>query len=169
MEVMRGQERFDRYYRRIQLGLRLMAHGARIQTASTLSGLTADQLTTLRKRWMWNAQDGYRGPAPTSFRPIFRSLTLTSHASLFVGLCRLLGSLSARPSLETGEILCEAYETYRAWEPTAPLKFDQALMLASGAAQDEEIALIRCEGCGCSLLVDQLSAIKQRRCTRCLH
>lgn len=169
MEVMAGNERFDRYYRRIQLGLRLMAHGARLQTASTLSGLTVDQLITLRKRWMWDAEDGYRGPAPTSYKPIFRSIPLTSHASLFVGLHRLLGDGLMQRSLEAAELLCEAYEAYQAWEPDGPIKFDQGYMLATGARADEEIGLVRCEGCGCALLVDKLREVVLRRCTRCLH
>lgn len=169
MEVAVGNERFDRYYRRIQLGLRLMAHGARAQTASVLSGLSLDQLATLRKRWMWDAEDGYRGPAPTSYKPIFRSIAMTSHASLFVGLHRIVGPDVMRPSLEFGELLCEAYEAYRAWEPDGPLKFDQGVMLVMGAMQDEEIGLIGCEGCGCALLVDKLREVMLRRCTRCLH
>ncbi len=48
MDATVGDERFDRYYRRIRLGLRLMSHGARAQTASDWSGLTLDQLVTLR-------------------------------------------------------------------------------------------------------------------------
>jgi hypothetical protein len=48
MDVTVGNERFDRYYRKIRLGLRLMSHGARAQTASDWSGLTLDQLVTLR-------------------------------------------------------------------------------------------------------------------------
>jgi hypothetical protein len=71
MEVSVGDERFDRHYRRIRLGLRLMSHGARVQTASDWSGLTLDQLATLRQRWMPDAEDGFRGSAPTSFLPFF--------------------------------------------------------------------------------------------------
>jgi hypothetical protein len=40
-----------RYFRRYQLGLRFVAHGARSQTAREWTGLTRDQLATLRRRW----------------------------------------------------------------------------------------------------------------------
>jgi len=63
MEVTVGDARFDRYYRRIRLGLRFMTHGARLQTASDWSELTPDQLITLRQRWMpWADEGGFRGP-----------------------------------------------------------------------------------------------------------
>ena len=47
MDTTSGDARFDRYYRRIQLGLRLLSHGARAQTACDWSGLTPDRLITL--------------------------------------------------------------------------------------------------------------------------
>jgi hypothetical protein len=124
MEVTFGDERFDRYYRRIRLGLGFMSHGARAQTASDWSGLTLDQLVTLRKRWMPGAGDGFRGPSPTSFQPFFRSALKASHAAMFVGIHRLVRIDASEPSLEGGEKLCEAYEIYREWEPEAHLEFD---------------------------------------------
>ena len=68
MHVTVGDERFDRHYRKIRLGLGLMSHRARAQTASDWSGLTLHQLVTLRRRWMPDAEDGFRGPRPTSAR-----------------------------------------------------------------------------------------------------
>src|ERR1700679_361249 len=117
MDVTVGDERFDRYYRKIRLGLRLMSHGARAQTASDWSGLTLDQLVTLRKRWMSGTDDGFRGPAPTSFKPFFRSAVKASHAAIFAGIHQMVGLDAPNPSLEGGERLCEAYEIYREWEP----------------------------------------------------
>lgn len=103
MDVTVGDERFDRYYRKIRLGLRLMSHGARAQTASDWSGLTLDQLVTLRRRWMPGAKEGFRGPAPTSYKPFFTSALKASHAAIFVGIHRMVGIDTSEPSLKGGK------------------------------------------------------------------
>src|SRR5262245_35952466 len=126
MDIPVGDERFDRYYRRIRLALRLMSHGARAQTASEWSGLTQDQLTTLRKRWLPGVEEGFRGPSPTSFAQFFRSAAKASHAALFASLHRIVGLPSMKPCLEGGERLCDSYEIYREWEPEGRLEFDYA-------------------------------------------
>ena len=64
MEVRVGDKRFDRHYRRIRLGLRLMSHGARVQMASDWSGMTRDRATLLCQRWMADAEDGFRSSVP---------------------------------------------------------------------------------------------------------
>jgi Flagellar transcriptional activator (FlhC) len=166
MDVTVGDKRFDRYYRKIRLGLRLMSHGARAQTASDWSGLTLDQLATLRKRWMPSTEDGFRGPSPTSFKPFFRSALKASHAAVFAGIHRMVGIDASTPSLEGGEKLCEAYEIYREWEPDVHLEFDYAVLLATGAIKREEVELSTCTNCGCAVLLDKLN-IPQLRCAHC--
>jgi hypothetical protein len=166
MDVTVGDKRFDRYYRKIRLGLRLMSHGARAQTASDWSGLTLDQLVTLRKRWMPGTEDGFRGPAPTSFKPFFRSALKATHAAMFAGIHRMVGIGASKPTLEGGEKLCEAYEIYREWEPNAHLEFDYAVLLATGAIKRNEVELSTCVNCGCALFLDKLN-IPQLRCSRC--
>ena len=161
-----GNERFDRHYRRIHLGLRLMSHRARARTASDWSGLALDQLVTLRRRWMPDAEYGPRGPRPTSYRPFFASALKASHAALFAGIHRMVGFTSSVPSLEGGEKLCTAYEIYREWEPGAHLEFDYALLLATEVHKAEEVELVRCQSCGCALLIDKLGKV-QRNCAWC--
>src|ERR1700722_7546138 len=151
MDVTVGDARFDRYYRKIRLGLRLMSHGARAQTASDWSGLTLDQLVTLRKRWMPGAEDGFRGPSPTSFKPFFRSALKASHAAMFVGIHRMAGADIRRPSLEGGEKLWEEYEIYREWGADSPLEFYYGVLLATGSMQGGDIRLSTCDSCGCAL------------------
>jgi hypothetical protein len=56
-----------------QWGLRLLSHGARHQTVQEWSGLTRDQLVTLRRRWSITAEDRRRGPSPSSFEVFFGS------------------------------------------------------------------------------------------------
>jgi Flagellar transcriptional activator (FlhC) len=166
--------RFNRYYRRIELGLRLLAHGARPQTASDWSGLTQDRLVTLKRRWMPDASSGLRGPPPTSFQPFFRSLIRAQYAAIFASLHRAVTqtSESSTPSgkiatsLDDGERLCEAFEICREWQPDSTLEFDQAVLLARGITKNEEIELGRCATCKCALLIDRL-AVVQDKCDRC--
>ena len=166
MDVTVGNERFNRHYRKIRLALRLMSHGARAHVASEWSGLTLYQLVTLRKRFMPDAQGGLRGPAPTSYRPFFQSALNASHAALFAGIHRMVGITSPVPSLEGGEKLCEAYEIFREWEPDAHLEFDYGVLLAIGVLKAEEVELLRCQSCGCALLIDKRGKV-QRKCARC--
>jgi hypothetical protein len=166
--------RFSRHYRRIELGLRLLAHGARPQTASNWSGLTQDRLVTLKRRWMPDASSGLRGPPPTSFQPFFRSLLRAQHATIFASLHRAVvqpgddslpsGRIGA--SLDDGERLCEAFEICKEWEPDSDLEFDQAVLLARGITRNEEIQLARCGVCHCALLVDRLAVLRDT-CERC--
>ena len=166
--------RFDRYYRRIQLGLRLLSHGARAQTACDWSGLTPDRLITLKRRWLPEAGDGFRGPAPTSFHPFFRSAVRLSHATVFASIHQALyrpaispgTSFNLRPGLENGERLCTAYEIFREWEPDADLEFDQAVLLARGTASSEDIELFRCLNCRSAMLIDKW-ARRREVCSGC--
>ena len=166
--------RFSRHYRRIELGLRLLAHGARPQTASNWSGLTQDRLVTLRRRWMPDASSGLRGPPPTSFQPFFRSSLRAQHAAIFASLHRAVlqptknSGHSGRigTSLDEGERLCEAFEICKEWQPDSDLEFDQAVLLARGIAKTEEIEFARCSTCRCALLIDRL-AILRDKCDRC--
>lgn len=169
MDTYVSDQQIDRYFRRIQLGLRLLAHGARTQTTCQWTGLTPDQLATLRRRWQFNADERLRGPSPSSFDAFFASRHRRTEAALFLQMCMLAGvvplqhgpeSASSLPSLENGERLCEAYEMYRAWEPHAGFTIEQATLLLLGAVSGQEIELTQCPDCNGALLIDKLS---QRR------
>jgi hypothetical protein len=167
-------DRFNRHYRRIQLGLRLLSHGARAQTASDWSGLSPDTLTTLKRRWMPERRDAFRGPAPTSFQLFFRSVSRTRHATLFASIHATMSEPPSDEShanrlpvcLDNGEQLCEAFEICREWLPSYDLEFDQAVLLARGVAANEDLELSRCSACHCALLIDKL-AIVRSTCARC--
>ena len=166
MEVHITDDQIGRYFRRVQLGLRFLAHGARAQTTCQWSGLTPDQLVTLRRRWMFNSDERLRGPSPSSFQIFFRSARTSSQAALFVCICRIVGAATARASLEAGERLCDAFEIYREWEPQADLEFEQAVLLMTGSVRAEKIELGRCTNCSRPLLIDKLGQA-QRSCLRC--
>jgi hypothetical protein len=165
MDVHVTDDQIGRYFRRIQLGLRLLAHGARAQTTCDWSGLTPDQLVTLRRRWMFNADDRLRGPSPSSFQIFFRSAKTSSQAALFVCLCRTIGA-KAHASLENGERLCDAFEIFREWEPQSEFEFEQAVLLMIGSAYAEKIELSHCTRCCGALLIDKFGSAR-RSCPRC--
>ena len=64
MEIHVTDDRLGGYFRRYQLAIRMMSHGARTQTVCQWSGLTPDQMTTQRRRWGFDPEERRRGPAP---------------------------------------------------------------------------------------------------------
>jgi hypothetical protein len=174
MDDSSREARFNRYYRRMELGLRLLAHGARPRTASDWSGLSLDRLVTLKRRWMPDAGAGFRGPPPSSFQLFFRSHQRIQHAAIFACLHHAIAPQTADGtaasgkvlSIDDGERLCEAFEICNEWEPGNTLELDQAVLIAHGVSKNEELGLVRCSTCRCAMLVDKL-AVMHDRCDRC--
>ncbi len=65
-----------------------------------------------------------------------------------------------------GERLCTAYEIFREWEPSSDMEFDQAALLARGAASSEDIELFRCLHCQSAMLIDKW-ARRREVCSGC--
>jgi len=165
VEIHVTDDAIGRHFRRYQLALRMASHGARAQTVCDWSGLTRDQLVTLRRRWGFDPDERRRGPAPTAFHVFFKSKRHQSEAALFACLCRMVGATTARsgeeaakrlPSLENGELLCEALEAYREWQPEADLDFEHALLLAGGVVHAKAVALGHCSDCHGAMLIDRM-------------
>ena len=168
MDIYVTDDTIGRYFRRYQLALRLIAHGARTQTVCDWSGLTRDQLVTLRRRWGFDAEEGRRGPAPTDIAGFLsRSRRHRCEAALFASLCRIAGAKFARcgntplkllPALEHGEAICEAFEAFREWQPDAELAFEHAVLLAVSVGQATQVALAHCSKCHAAVLFDRQGA-----------
>jgi hypothetical protein len=93
----------------------------------------------------------------------FKSKRHRSEAALFASMCRIVGAIPLRcgpaeikrlPSLENGELLCEALEAFREWQPHAELEFEHAVLLASGVVQAEYVTLGHCSDCNAAALSD---------------
>src|ERR1700722_20058788 len=175
MHIHVTDDRLGGYFRRYQLALRMMTHGARSQTVCAWSGLTRDQLVTQRQRWGFDPDERRRGPAPTALHVFFKSKRHRSEAALFASLCRIVGAIPSRscqtaaerlPSLEHGELLCEALEAFREWRPEAELEFEHAVLLASGVVQAESLTLRHCSNCHAATLSDG-SARLYTNCGHC--
>jgi len=141
----------------------MMSHGARTQTVISWSGLTRDQLVTQRRRWGFEPDDRQRGPAPRAFHVFFKSRRHRSEATLFASICQIMGAMPPRegeqavkrlPSLENGELLCEALEAFQEWEPATDLDFERAVLLASGVVHAEQVRLRKCSDCHAATLVE---------------
>jgi hypothetical protein len=165
MDLHVTDDQIGRYFRRRQLGLRLLAHGARTQTVQAWSGLTRDQLVTLRRRWAITARDRRRGPSPSSFDVFFRSSRACNRAALLAGLFHIVGAVSSKrgrnaverlPSVENGELLCETFELLREWEPSADIDLEQAVLLAVGVVEERAVELRYCARCTAVMLIDKL-------------
>ena len=175
MQIHVTDDRMGRYFRRYQLALRMMSHGARTRTVMAWSGLTRDQLVTQRRRWGFDPKERLRGPCPSAFHTFFRSRRLRSEATLFACLCRILGAIPAAgsgrttdqiPGLERGELLCEALEAFREWQPYAALDIEHAIQLALGVMKEEYVALSKCSDCHSATLVEG-GARRHSNCGHC--
>jgi hypothetical protein len=156
VDIYVTDDRLGGYFRRYQLALRMMSHGARTQTVMAYSGLTRDQLVTQRRRWGFGPEIRPKGPAPSAFHVFFRTRRHKSDAALFAALCHIVGAITARlngaaarlsPTLENGELFCDALETFREWRPEAELDFERALQVASGVVYGEHVTLGWCSDC----------------------
>lgn len=163
MEIHVTDDRLGGYFRRYQLAIRMMSHGARTQTVMAYSKLTRDQLVTQRRRWGFAPEIRPKGPAPSAFHVFFKSRRTASEAALFASLCHIVGAVTAelghqpahiRPCLESGELFCDALEAFREWVPEAELDFERALQLATGVVYAEAVTLGWCSDCRCAMLFE---------------
>jgi hypothetical protein len=175
MELHVRDDQIGRYFRRLQLGLRFLAHGARPQTICQWTDLTANQLITLRRRWGFEGDDVLRGPSPYSFDKFFNSWTRRHQAALFLSICQMIGVVPSRrgpdavkrlASIENGERLCEAFEIFKEWEPGAKFDFERIEFLLSGLVAGTRIELSQCPDCLSALLIDK-EATKKNWCLWC--
>jgi hypothetical protein len=156
VEIHVTDDRLGGYFRRYQLAIRMMSHGARTQTVIAWTDLTRDQLVTQRRRWGFGKEIRQRGPAPSAFHVFFKSRRQRSEAALFASICHIVGAIAAqlgteparlRPCLENGELFCDALEAFREWAPEAELDFEHALQLAGGVVHAEHVTLGWCSDC----------------------
>lgn len=175
MEVYVTDDEIGRYFRRLQLGLRFLAHGARTMIVSEWSGLTPDQLKTQRHRWGFGPDDRQYGPARTSFKKFFEPARRADEFSLLASIQRIVGFRVMRseagesvlaPSLENGERACDAFEIFREWKPESSITFEESLRLAEGVVSGTEVELAGCGECGRALLHYKLGRVEED-CLRC--
>jgi len=175
-----SDDRYTRDRQRLDLALRLIRHEARTFTIRQWTGLSDDRIRKLYRSYVLTedaaAVTRHRGKSPR--RPSFfftspqRSFEAAQLASLFVMYGLLCGGAPGLQSgyrvgsLESGTLLCQAYEAYRQLHAPAAISFEHAWFLLLALARRDELALARCEDCGGVRIRDLLSR-RHLACANC--
>jgi hypothetical protein len=174
-----SDDRYTRDRERLDLALRLIRHEARTFTIRQWTGLTDDRIRKLYRSYVLNDEARvlrHRGKSPRQAAFFFRSAELNFHAaqlaSLFVVFGLLRGSklgLESRyrvGSLESGVLLCQAFESYLNLHAPAVISFEHAWFLLLALSRREELGVSRCEVCGGMRLRDLLGK-RRLNCGNC--
>jgi hypothetical protein len=130
----------------------------------------------------------HRGKSPQQAAFFTRSARARHESALFASLCRLIGALPApaagattaamtpgTPSepaarsfagLNRGELLCQAYESYRTLFPSPLISFEHAVFLLGALWRGNELVLGSCRDCNAVLVADRWS-LRTPRCVVC--
>ena len=185
------EDRYTRERLRFHVALRFIRLEARTQTIRHWTGLTDDRIRKLYRSYL--AHCGvplarHRGKSPQRVAVFVRSARLRRESSLLAGLFRLLGALPALPmsparpaaagepgavtsggaahSLLRAQLLCEAYELYRALLGSPALGFEHAVFLLQALLQAQELTLSPCPDCQALVVTDRW-ALNLARCAPC--
>jgi hypothetical protein len=169
-----SDDRYTRDRQRLDLALRLIRHEARTFTIRQWTGLSDDRIRKLYRSYVMNLDAGsvarHRGKSPRQAAFFFKNTELNFQsaqlASLYV-ICGLLRGSDAglEPryrvgSLESGTLLCQAYEAYRELHAPAKISFEHAWFLLLALARRDEVGISRCAICGGLRLRDLLAKHK---------
>ena len=169
-----SDDRYTRDRQRLDLALRLIRHEARTFTIRQWTGLSDDRIRKLYGSYVLD-QDGqrvlrYGGKSPRQAAFFFRNPELNFQsaqlASLFVMYGLLCGTASGLEphyrvgSLESGTLLCQAYEAYLDLHAPAGISFEHAWFLLLALARRDEVGISRCGVCGGVRLRDLLAKHK---------
>lgn len=172
-----SDDRYSRERLRMELALRFLQHEARTQTIRTWTGLSDDRIRKLYRSYMSEARrylPRHRGKSPHQVTYFTRSPRLQQETAVLASVLSLLGvvpaatagSAAAQPGLTRGELLCQAFEAYRALLPAAQISFEHAVFLATALTRGDQLRLAGCAVCG-SLLVTECFPLRERRCHHC--
>jgi hypothetical protein len=118
----------------------------------------------------------HRGKSPRQTAFFFKNPELCFQASQLASLFIAYGLLHAGVlglesryrlgSLDSGALLCQAYEAYIELHAPARISFEHAWFLLMALARRDEIGAARCAGCGGVRLKDLL-AKRRSACANC--
>jgi Flagellar transcriptional activator (FlhC) len=166
-----SDDRYTRDRQRLDLALRLIRHEARTFTIRQWTGLSDDRIRKLYRSYcQGGAADGvtrHRGKSPRQAAFFFRNPEVTFHASQLASLFVIYGLVGAAGgglesryrvgSLESGSLLCQAYEAYLELHSPVSISFEHAWFLLLALARRDEVGMNRCEDCGGLRLRDLLA------------
>jgi hypothetical protein len=179
--IMRvSDDRYTRDRQRLDLGLRLIRHEARTFTIRQWTGLSDDRIRKLYRSYVKNEDARgvarHRGKSPRQAAFFFRNSELNFQSTQLASLFIIYGLLSGTEcglesryrvgSLESGTLLCQAFEAYLELHTPASISFEHAWFLLLALARRDEVGLVRCRICGGMRLRDLLAKHKLA-CTTC--
>jgi len=177
-----SDDRYTRDRQRLDLALRLIRHEARTFSIRQWTGLSDDRI---RKLYRSYCQDGaaavvtrHRGKSPRQAAFFFRNPEVAFHAAQLASLFLIYGLVGAARgalepryrvgSLESGTLLCQAYEAYLELHTPASISFEHAWFLLLALARRDEVVVTRCDTCG-GLGLRDLLARRNHACGNCLQ
>jgi hypothetical protein len=166
-----SDDRYTRDRQRLDLGLRLIRHEARTFTIRQWTGLSDDRIRKLYRSYVMHQDVGrvlrHRGKSPRQAAYFFRNPELNFQSAQLASLYVMYGLLIASDaglephyrvgSLESGTLLCRAYEAYSELHAPASISFEHAWFLLLALARRDEVGIARCAVCGGVRLRDLLS------------
>jgi len=175
-----SDDRYSRDRDRFDLALRLIRHEARTFTIRQWTGLSDDRIRKLYRSYVLEHDVRrvlrHRGKSPRQAAFFFRNPEVTFHAAQLASLFLLYGlvgtasgALESRyrvGSLESGTLLCQAYEAYLELHKPVSISFEHAWFLLLALARRDELGVSRCDSCGGLRLRDLLARHKQN-CGNC--
>jgi hypothetical protein len=175
-----SDDRYTRDRERLDLALRLIRHEARTFTIRQWTGLSDDRIRKLYRSYVLASESNsvlrHRGKSPRQSAFFFRSPELSFQASQLASLFIAYGLLYATTlglesryrvgSLDSGALLCQAYEAYTELHAPVRISFEHAWFLLMALARREEIGAARCAVCG-GLRLKDLLAKRGSGCANC--
>jgi hypothetical protein len=174
-----SDDRYSRDRQRIDVALRFIRHEARTHTIRAWTGLTDDRIRKLYRSYLCGSGEAvvarHRGKSPQQVSFFTRTTRVREESAVFASLCSLLGVVPSRqiadaartlPGVARGELLCQAFEAYRALVMSPQISFEHAVFLVTALACGEELELAGCDDCGSLYVADRL-ALRGTRCPHC--
>jgi hypothetical protein len=175
-----SDDRYTRDRQRLDLALRLIRHEARTFTIRQWTGLSDDRIRKLYRSYVMNLDSRrvcrHRGKSPRQAAFFFRNAELNFHSTQLASLYVIYGLLCGTDaglepqyrvgSLDSGALLCQAYEAYLELHSPAGISFEHAWFLLLALARRDEVAIGRCGVCGGVRLRDLLAKHKAA-CANC--
>jgi hypothetical protein len=175
-----SDDRYTRDRQKFDLALRLIRHEARTFTIRQWTGLSDDRIRKLYRSYVLNGDarevTRHRGKSPRQAAFFFRNPELNFEAAQLASLFVMYGLVGASQhglepryrvgSLESGALLCRAYEAYLEMHKPVSISFEHAWFLLLALARRDEVGVARCPECGALRLRDLLARHKHH-CSNC--
>lgn len=177
-------DRYNRDRRRFEVALRFIQHEARTHTIRIWTGLTDDRIRKLYRSYIKEPHlrqseratpVRHRGKSPQQPAFFTRSARARHESASLASLCRLTGALPRLCEAEAvrdlaglgrGELLCQAYEIYRARFSSPLLSFEHAVFLLNALWRSDELTIGACRDCNAVLVTDRWT-LRAPRCIVC--